>query len=237
MIGSGNSNTKIALLIDADNISAKYIDIIFEELNKYGDIIIRRVYGNWLNNIIKGWRFVTNKYSLKLIMQENNTSRKNATDICLVIDAMKLLYEKKANMFCIVSSDSDFTRLAKELRENGIDVIGMGENQTPLFFVKSCKIFIVLNQVMKEKQLLQEKSSNYNHHNSEHHQIKKNTSFVEKKVLEQTIAKIIVENNNVNKITTLCEVGSRFQTYYPDFDLKNYGYGNFTSFVKSMASF
>ena len=124
----------IALLIDADNISAKYISAILSELSRYGKITIRRMYGDWTQERLRSWFNQAAKYSLTPIMQPNNTPGKNASDIGLIIDAMDILYEGKVQGFCIVSSDGDFNRLATRLREAGMTVIGMGEKKTPEAF-------------------------------------------------------------------------------------------------------
>ncbi|OUM58010.1 hypothetical protein PIROE2DRAFT_48302 [Piromyces sp. E2] len=224
------NDAKIALLIDADNIAVKYLDTIFDELSKYGDIIIRRVYGNWLNNTIKGWLEDTSKYALNLVMQESNIPGKNATDICLVIDAMKLLYESKADMFCIASSDSDFTKLAKEIREHGIDVIGMGEDKTPQSFVRACKKFVVLNQIMEEE-LLKDKSPVNPNNTSDNISSSGSPSEIEKAIIN-----IIMENKDKDKSTCLSEVGSRLSRLYPEFDFRNYGFSNLSTFVASMSN-
>ena len=248
MISESKNDAKIALLIDADNVAVKYMDTIIDELSKYGDIIIRRVYGNWMNNSLKGWMDNTNKYALNLIMQESNTSGKNATDICLVIDAMKLLYEEKADMFCIASSDGDFTKLAKEIRENGIDVIGMGEDKTPQAFIRACKRFVVLNQIIDEDEKISEETDsddrnkqvlqNENKANNEKsviNDISANKNNVTKKsTIEKAIIKIIKENDSKEKMTGLGEIGSRLSRLYPEFDFRNYGFNNLTAFVNSM---
>lgn len=137
----------IALLIDADNISAKYISAILSELSKYGKITVRRMYGDWTQERLRGWFNKAAKYSLTPIMQPNNTPGKNASDIGLIIDAMDILYEGKVQGFCIVSSDGDFNRLATRLREAGMVVIGMGEKKTPETFRVSCERFIFLDVI------------------------------------------------------------------------------------------
>ena len=249
MISESRNDAKIALLIDADNVAVKYMDTIIDELSKYGDIIIRRVYGNWMNSSVKRWLENTNKYALNLIMQESNTSGKNATDICLVIDAMKLLYEEKADMFCIASSDGDFTKLAKEIRENGVDVIGMGEDKTPQSFIRACKKFVVLNQIIDEEDMSEDKSmadarleysmlrdSTTTYGTSAPADGLTNKNNVTKKsTIEKAIIRIIKENNSKDKLTGLGEVGSRLSRLYPEFDFRNYGFNNLTSFVDSMS--
>ena len=137
----------IALLIDCDNISAKYIPTIISELSKYGKITIRRMYGDWSQERLRSWLACSAGYSLTPIMQPNNTPGKNASDIGLIIDAMDTLYSDAVDGFCIVSSDGDFNRLAARLREAGKVVIGMGERKTPESFRVSCERFIFLDVI------------------------------------------------------------------------------------------
>lgn len=119
----------IALLIDADNISAKYISGILSELSKYGKITVRRMYGDWSQDRLRNWLSAASGYSLTPMMQQNNTPGKNASDICMIIDAMDILYTGDVQGFCIASSDGDFNKLATRLREAGKFVIGMGEKR------------------------------------------------------------------------------------------------------------
>lgn len=135
----------IALLIDADNISSKYIPGILRELSKYGKVTIRRMYGDWSQDRLHSWLSRSSGYSLTPVMQPNNTPGKNASDIGLIIDAMDILYGNEVQGFCIVSSDGDFNKLATRLREAGKVVIGMGEKKTPESFRASCERFIFLD--------------------------------------------------------------------------------------------
>ncbi len=137
----------IALLIDADNISAKYISVILSELSKYGKITIRRMYGDWSQERLRSWFNCSAGYSLTPVMQPNNTPGKNASDIGLIIDAMDILYTNSVQGFCICSSDGDFNKLATRLRESGKVVIGMGEKKTPESFRVSCERFIFLDVI------------------------------------------------------------------------------------------
>lgn len=137
----------IALLIDADNISSKYIPTILSELSKYGKITIRRMYGDWSQDRLHNWLRCSAGYSLTPVMQLNNTPGKNASDISLIIDAMDTLYAHSVQGFCIVSSDGDFNKLATRLREAGMVVIGMGERKTPESFRVSCERFIFLDVI------------------------------------------------------------------------------------------
>ena len=150
-----NQDKKIALLIDAENISRNYRKIIMNELAKYGTTTYRRIYGDFTSRTISWTSEDMLKYSLTPVQQYSNTSHnnknagKNSSDITLVIDAMDILYSGNVEGFCIVSSDSDFTKLASRLREAGMLVIGMGEEKTPLAFRKSCEKFILLDVLSK----------------------------------------------------------------------------------------
>ena len=231
-INLNNSEKKIALLIDADNISVKYADCIFDELNKYGDIVIRRVYGDWTKQTIASWMDVCQKYAMKPVMQENNVSGKNASDICLVIDAMKLLFSNKANIFCIVSSDSDFTLLAKEIRENGIPVIGMGEEKTPSVFINACRKFVVLNSLFDENNT--EEDDKKESKEKTNKESKKKSNITDLSIIQKTIIEIIVDKENKGKKTQLGEIGSTLSKKYPEFDVRNYGFSKLSSFVQSI---
>ena len=137
----------IALLIDSDNISARYVPLILSELSKYGKITVRRMYGDWSQDRLRSWLNCSAAYSLTPVMQPNNTPGKNASDIGLIIDAMDILYTGDVQGFCIVSSDGDFNKLATRLREAGKVVIGMGERKTPESFRVSCERFIFLDVI------------------------------------------------------------------------------------------
>ena len=137
----------IALLIDSDNVSPRYISGILSELSKYGKITIRRMYGDWSQDRLHSWMKCSSRYSLTPVMQPNNTPGKNASDIGLIIDAMDILYTGDVQGFCLVSSDGDFNKLATRLREAGKFVIGMGEKKTPESFRASCERFIFLDVI------------------------------------------------------------------------------------------
>ena len=137
----------IAMLIDADNVSSKYIPGILSELSKFGKITVRRMYGDWSQDRLHSWLNQASGYSLTPVMQPNNTPGKNASDIGLIIDAMDILYTGDVQGFCIVSSDGDFNKLATRLREAGKVVIGMGEKKTPESFRVSCERFIFLEVI------------------------------------------------------------------------------------------
>jgi uncharacterized LabA/DUF88 family protein len=140
-------NKNIALLIDAENISQSYIEIIIDEANKYGKINYRRVYGDWTTPQLNPWKLRISEFGMTPVQQYTNTPGKNASDFTLVIDAMDILYSGKVNSFCIVSSDSDFTKLVTRLREDNMFVFGMGESKTPISLVNSCETFAYLDKM------------------------------------------------------------------------------------------
>ncbi|KTE17670.1 NYN domain-containing protein [Sphingopyxis sp. H115] len=138
---------KIALLIDADNVSHGKIAAMLAELSKYGTANIRRAYGNWASPTLKGWKDKLHDFAIRPIQQFNYSTGKNATDIALVIDAMELLYTQKLDAFCLASSDADFTPLVMQLRANGHEVYGFGERKTPSPFVNACTTFLYLDNL------------------------------------------------------------------------------------------
>jgi uncharacterized protein (TIGR00288 family) len=145
-------NRRIALLIDADNVSASKIALMLAELSKYGTINIRRAYGDWASTRLKGWKDKLHDFAIRPIQQFSYSAGKNATDIALVIDAMELLYTQKLDAFCIASSDADFTPLVMQLRANGHDVYGFGERKAPVPFVNACTTFLYLDSLKQPAQ-------------------------------------------------------------------------------------
>lgn len=216
---------KLALLIDADNVSAKYITPVLEELSKYGNVTCKRIYGDWTNTQHAVWKEELLKNSISPIQQFSYTQGKNATDSAMIIDAMDILYAGNVNGFCIVSSDSDFTRLASRLRESGNMVIGMGEEKTPQPFRKACDVFTCLELLVEESQM-EEESRNHRGQKQKSSQktLQEVDSAIGKEAIEEAIVKIITENQNSDKETGLGEVGSRLVKLYPDFDVRSYGY-------------
>ena len=202
-----SSDRRFALLIDADNVSARYLKPILNELSKYGTVTIKRIYGDWTLTLHAKWKDALLENSITPIQQFGYTQGKNATDSAMIIDAMDILYTRSVEGFCIVSSDSDFTRLASRIRESGLTVIGMGEKKTPVPFRKACDIFTTLELLVQNKR--NEKGSSGN--------------SVPKDSVEQAVVDIITDNQNNGKATGLGEIGSRLQKRYPDFDVRSYG--------------
>ena len=207
-----------ALLIDADNVSARYIKPILTELSKYGNITYKRIYGDWTNTQHSSWKDELLKNSITPIQQFSYTQGKNSTDSAMIIDAMDILYAKDVDGFCIVSSDSDFTRLVSRLRESGKMVIGMGENKTPEPFRKACDKFTILENLLSEKGL--EEGGEESH------------DVLGREKVEDAVIKMIMENQDNNKQTGLGEVGSRLVSLYPDFDVRSYGYNMLSKFLE-----
>ena len=211
-----------ALLIDADNISAKYIKPILTELSKYGVITYKRIYGDWTSTQHYSWKDELLKNSITPIQQFSYTQGKNATDSAMIIDAMDILYTNDVDGFCIVSSDSDFTRLVSRLRESGKMVIGMGENKTPEPFRKACDKFTILENLLIEQELGRSKPEDVH-------------DKLSKEKIEDAIIKMVIENQNSNKVTGLGEIGSRLVSLYPDFDVRSYGYNMLSKFLEEFS--
>ena len=211
-----------ALLIDADNVSAKYIKPILTELSKYGVITYKRIYGDWTNTQHSSWKDELLTNSIMPIQQFSYTQGKNATDSAMIIDAMDILYTNDVDGFCIVSSDSDFTRLVTRIRESAKMVIGMGENKTPEPFRKACDKFTILENLLSEQEPGSPKTEEP--HDS-----------LSKEKIEDAIIKMIIENQDDNKVTGLGEVGSRLVSLYPDFDVRSYGYNMLSKFLEEIS--
>lgn len=210
---------RYAVLIDADNVAAKYTKNILDELSNYGIVTYKRVYGDWTRPNLAGWKNMALDNAVTPVQQYSYTTGKNATDSAMIIDAMDILYSNNVDGFCIVSSDSDFTRLAIRLRESGKHVIGMGEKKTPKPFSTACNAFKYL-EVLAEEEL----------------QNLSESDKVELKTLELAIIRIIAENANLQEEINIGELGSRLQGRYPDFDVRNYGYSKFSQFLKDFDS-
>ena len=206
---------RYAVLIDADNVAAKYTKYILDEVSNYGVVTYKRVYGDWTRPNLAGWKNMALDNAITPIQQYSYTTGKNATDSAMIIDAMDILYSNNVDGFCIVSSDRDFTRLAIRLRESGIHVIGMGERKTPKPFSTACNAFKYL-EILAEEEV----------------QGAVETEKVELKTLESAIIRIISENANLQEEINIGELGSRLLNRYPDFDVRNYGYSKFSQFLK-----
>lgn len=206
---------RYAVLIDADNVAAKYTRYILDEVSNYGVVTYKRVYSDWTLPTTASWKSMALENAITPIQQYSYTTGKNATDSAMIIDAMDILYSHNVDGFCIVSSDSDFTRLAIRLRESGMHVIGMGERKTPKPFSTACNAFKYLEILADEE--LQSSGDN---------------EKLELKTLESAIIRIISENANLREEINIGELGSRLLNRYPDFDVRNYGYSKLSQLLK-----
>lgn len=218
------NDRRFAVLIDSDNISARYMDCILDEMTKHGVVTYRRIYGDFTSNQMHRWRNELAERCITPIQQFQNTTGKNATDSALIIDAMDILYTGNVEGFCIVSSDGDFTRLASRLRESGMEVIGMGENKTPKSFKAACSLFTNIELLLDADGV-----------KSPSKQEKKNV--VKKKKIADAIVEIITTNENDGRDTGLGEVGSALVKKYSDFDVRNYGYSSLSRFIEEIDNF
>ena len=209
---SDGTTYKLAVLIDADNAQPSIIEELLAEIAKYGTANVKRIYGDWTGSHLKGWKEVLLKHSIQPIQQFRYTVGKNATDTAMIIDAMDLLYTNKFGGFCIVSSDSDFTKLASRIRESGLVVYGFGEKKTPEAFVSACDKFIyteVLISKEDDRQSIKQKSAN---------ELKQNTKLV------NLLRNAVEASSDDSGWAHLAPVGSNIAKQAPDFDPRNYGY-------------
>ncbi len=212
---------QFAVLIDADNISSKYAATIFEELETYGLSTYRRIYGNWSKG--NGWgEGVLLEYSIMPVQQFSYTTGKNATDMAMVIDAMDILYKNKVQGFCLVTSDSDFTRLAMRLREENMFVLGMGESKTPVALTRACNKFIHLNLVAEQNKALEE-SEEIEAGSTEEQNV---TPISE---VRQVILALL--NENGGRKVDMSRIGNRLNDKFTDFDVRNYGYSKLGTMI------
>ena len=221
---------RFAVLIDSDNISPKYAEIIFNELNEYGQATYRRIYGNWSKG--NGWNEkILLENSVMPIHQFSYTTGKNSTDMAMVIDAMDILYSGKVDGFCLVTSDSDFTRLAMRLREEKMHVIGMGDSKAPTSLTKSCNKFIYLDLITEhnenEEKSGQEVKKSKQKKKAEQEKNEKNVTKI--KDIEDAINNMIGNSDEEN--VELGVVGRRLGELFSDFDVRNYGYTKLSTFV------
>ena len=229
MTTANNANTKLAVLIDADNAPADIIDRLLEEIAKYGIASVKRIYGDWSHGLSK-WKAALLPHAIIPVQQFAYTKGKNATDMALVIDAMDLLYSGNFDGFCIVSSDSDFTRLASRLRESGRTVYGFGEKKTPEAFRKACDKFVYTEIFRPHKNQTKARSDGKNSSDAD--------STTEPAADALTLIKRAVrENADDLGWANLGPIGSYINKTNPDFDSRLYGYGKLSELIKSFDIF
>ncbi|MBP1924344.1 uncharacterized LabA/DUF88 family protein [Sedimentibacter acidaminivorans] len=252
---------RFAVLIDADNVSAKYIKYILDEISNYGITTYKRIYGDWTKTNTSSWKDVLLENSVTPIQQYGYTVGKNATDSAMIIDAMDILYSGNVEGFCIVSSDSDFTKLSSRLRESGMIVVGMGEKKTPKPFIASCNQFKYLDVLAEteNKSLAQEKDKITVNLNKEYiktqetnqenevefegnNKWNRNSNVQDKNdnvknmtdlnTIKMAVYKMVNEIDADDQSMSMGEVGNRLARRYPDFDVRNYGDTKLSKFLK-----
>ncbi|MGD9560204.1 MAG: NYN domain-containing protein [Oscillospiraceae bacterium] len=252
----------IALLIDAENVSPKYIEVILDELSTYGTPAYKRIYGDWTNPEMASWKKRLLESNLTPIQQFSYTQGKNASDSAMIIDAMDILYTKNCDGFCIVSSDSDFTRLASRLRESRMFVIGMGESKTPMAFKSACDTFKYLDVLFnaKNKQPAQPAKP------ARAKTAKKTTAakgaspakpaaeaaeaasghvpheellsgFVPLEEIVQKIKDVVEKDSDEDGYMSLSQVGDILGRLYADFDTRNYGFSKLHKLIDYTGEF
>jgi uncharacterized protein (TIGR00288 family) len=229
-----NSDQKLAILIDGDNIPAKYVNEMLQETTKYGTPTIKRIYGDWTNPRLNKWKGILLDNAITPIQQYAYTIGKNATDSAMIIDAMDILYSGKVDGFCLVSSDSDFTRLATRLREAGMTVIGIGEKKTPEPFLAACNRFVYLEILQSQEN--EEEETNGAKPKRRKTKGKQNLEKLSKKDI-QFIAATISDVAADDGWAFMGDVGSMLQKKRPSFDSRNYGFQKLTPLINSADRF
>ena len=223
---------KFAVLIDADNISDKYIKIILEETANSGIATYKRIYGDWTSPQLASWKSVLLDNSIIPMQQYSYTTGKNATDSAMIIDAMDILYSGTVDGFCLASSDSDFTRLAARLRESGMQVIGMGESKTPQPFISACNQFKYLDLLYEKKQ---EETEALMPQTKKRREKTKPQKELEK--TKKTINTIIEKFSDEDGWIFSGKLGDQLSKRLPDFDVRNFGFSKLTPFMKSLGCY
>ena len=249
---------KLAVLIDADNISADAIEHLLLEINKFGIASVKRIYGDWTDNKLNKWKNILLKFGINPIQQFSYTSGKNATDMAMAIDAMDLLYSKTFDGFCLVSSDSDFTRLASRIRESGLEVLGFGQQKTPEAFVKACDKFTYIELLLPTKVEKLEpnttiapeaatlpivtaaKKNNGDLSSNNTTKTQNNIPKVSRVnsshpyAIKPLIKKALEAHANDDGWVKLANIGTYLTQVKPDFDVRSFGHDKLSGLIKSM---
>ena len=221
---------RFAVLIDADNVSPKYIKYILDEVSDIGIATYKRIYGDWTDNEKRAWKNVLLDWSVNPIQQYSYTTGKNATDSAMIIDAMDILYSGNVDGFCLVSSDSDFTKLAQRLREAGMFVMGIGEQKTPKPFRAACDTFKLL-EIISSEDAAETAPTNKGRANA---LTTSKTEVPGIDEIQKAITKLLIENNSQNQPIILARVGNFLTKRFSDFDVRNYGYSKLSTFLESL---
>jgi len=218
---------KLAVLIDGDNIPSKYLKEMMEEITKYGTPTIKRIYGDWTKPYLSKWKNILLENAITPIQQYGYTTGKNATDSAMIIDAMDILYSEKVNGFCLVSSDSDFTKLATRLREAGLVVYGIGEKKTPNPFIVACDKFIYLEILALEEE---------GNQNGNKPDKKSSIDKITPKII-RLLRNSVEDAADEDGWAFMGDVGSLILKKQPNFDARNFGFEKLTPLFKSLSQF
>ncbi|NLM73727.1 MAG: NYN domain-containing protein [Clostridiaceae bacterium] len=231
-----SSELRFAVLIDAENVPCSNVKGILEEIAKYGIPTIKRIYGDWTKPNTSGWKNVLVENAITPIQQYSYTQGKNSSDSAMIIDAMDILYTEKVEGFCLVSSDSDFTRLAVRLRESGMKVIGIGERKTPNSFKAACDKFIYIEIINDNSRQAREAEEEHRRHLD----VKKTPEGPIVGIGEDVINLIASSIQDVaddDGWAFLADVGNMIQKKQPDFDARNFGFAKLTPLIKTLKQF
>ncbi len=224
-MASNADKDKLAVLIDADNAQPAIVEGLLAEVAKYGTAHVKRIYGDWTGTRLKGWKDALLTHSIQPIQQFGYTSGKNATDSAMIIDAMDLLYSARFDGFCIVSSDSDFTRLAARIRETGLVVYGFGERKTPSPFVSACDKFIYTEILIGKDDPIESVTK------------AKTNDLAADKRLTGLLRKAVEASSDDSGWANLGQVGNYIAKQVPDFDPRNYGFPKLRELVAATRLF
>lgn len=249
---------KIAVLIDAENISSKYAHTILQEASGLGNVIYKRIYGNWTSSQLGSWKKELLDHAIQPIQQYSNTQGKNSSDSALIIDAMDLLYQNRLDAFCIVSSDSDFTRLASRLRESEMYVLGMGEQKTPRAFISACNKFVYLDVLAGQKKkreaskesarskkrentsserTRQSEADDRLHAAEDHNETRDQSEGTDIIEVTDALVNIIEEYSDDEGWIPASNLANLVSRRLSDFDTRNFGFNKFVPFVESLKIF
>lgn len=248
------NGNRFAVLIDADNIAEKYIKLIFDEIANDGVATYKRIYGDWTKPTLISWKNVLLSHSILPIQQYSYTTGKNATDSAMIIDAMDILFSGNVDGFCLVSSDSDFTRLAARLRESGMFVVGMGERKTPKPFISACNRFkyldilagdddeIAPSQLDSNARQLSTRTASARQDNAvrphqESKQPETNKEMTDLRTIVNTVRNLVEEYSDEDGWMFTGSIGNQLVNRYSDFDVRNFGFKKLTSFLESLDIF
>ena len=227
---------KLAVLIDADNVPYANVKEMFEEIAKYGTPTFKRIYADWTKPTVSGWKKVLLENAITPIQQYSYSTGKNASDSALIIDAMDILYTGKVDGFCIVSSDSDFTRLATRLREAGMKVIGIGEKKTLNPFITACDKFIYIEILKQEKHEQTEEETDKKVPNKQRKPAAAPLNKIDPQII-RLVSDSITDLADEDGWAFLGELGNLMLKKQPDFDPRNYGFAKMLPLIRNMNRF